>query len=176
MIVAFVLAGCGKSEEMKRLEADLNGQVTKLHDAQMEQMKKMTDLLAGIDAAVAKTDSLATAVPSMAAQLKTDELKAAKNKLNAVKASMDEWMKTYKPYDINMKHEDAMVSMQDAKNALEKAQTQAQDAISAATAALDSSKKTADDVLAHAGTMMKKMKKESSGFQALIPQGDHRQQ
>ena len=154
--VAFVLAGCGKSDEQKKMEADLWAQVTKLHDGQMAQVKGFDDLLGKVDATVAMHDTLAMKFPKELAGHNMDDLTAAKEKLTAVKASMDTWMKEFKPYNVDMPHTEAMTTMKKNVEDLTKMGTEIEGAIGAANTALDSHKAFAADLM----TKMKAIKKK----------------
>lgn len=154
--VAFVLAGCGKSDEQKKMEADLWAQVTKLHDGQMAQVKGFDDLLGKIDATIATHNSLVMQFPKELAGHNMDDLTAAKEKLTTVKASMDAWMKEFKPYNVDMPHAEAMQTMKKNVDDLTKMGSEIDGAIAAANTAMDSHKAAAENLMAKMKSSKKK--------------------
>jgi uncharacterized membrane protein len=160
MIAAAVLiAGCGKSEEFKKLESDLYASVTAMHDDGMSMMNKGKDLSAKIDDAIAKYDSMAAKYPKQFQGQSSDDLKAAKEKLATATTSMKEWMAGMKPYDPTMDHTEVMAQLTKAKDGVTKVKADFQDAISAATTALDSHKALAEEMTAKLAKGMKKVTK-----------------
>jgi uncharacterized protein YoxC len=119
MAVAMLLAGCGKSADMKKLEANLNTEVMQKHDDLMKQMSGLDGLADQIAALTAKQDSLAKLFPKQFAGLQSTDLLAAKEKLQAAKSAMTAWMKNFKPYDPELKHEVVMESLAKTKGDLD---------------------------------------------------------
>lgn len=150
-------AGCGKSDEFKKLESDLFASVTAMHDDGMSLMNKGRDLSARIDDAIAMYDSMAVKYPKNFAGQSSDDLKAAKQKLETATTSMKEWMAGMKPYDPAMDHTEAMDQLTKAKEGITKVKGEFQDAISAATAALDSHKALAEEMAAKLAKTVKKV-------------------
>ena len=160
LVAAIAFVGCGKSAEMKKMETDLNAELMKMHDGQMAGMKQVGELVSSLDAALAKTDSLTAANPKLAEMLKTDDLKAAKEKLLAAKTGMESWMKGHKPYDVNMKHEEVLMNLKADKDALLKVKADGEAAIAGAGAALSANTAAVQDCLAKlAPVVAKKTKK-----------------
>jgi hypothetical protein len=157
---AVLIAGCGKSEEFKKLESDLYASVTAMHDDGMLLMNKGTDLSAKIDEAIAKYDSMAAKYPKAFEGQSTDDLKAAKAKLATAAASMKEWMSGMKPYDPTMDHMQVMEQLTKAKEGVTKVKADFQDAISAATTALDNHKAAAEQMAAKLTMGVKKVVKK----------------
>jgi uncharacterized lipoprotein YmbA len=157
--VAFVLAGCGKSAEQKKMELDLSAQVQKLHDAGMASMKQVDELTGKIDAAVAMHDSLVKAFPKLAAGHPAEDLIAAKGKLASVKSAMDTWMKGFKPYNETMKHEEAVTMLKKNVEDLTKMKGEIDASVTAATTAIDAHAKAASELMAQASKTIKKVKK-----------------
>jgi hypothetical protein len=156
LIAAMALLGCGKSAEMKKMEGELDAAIMKLHETEMGTMNQVDGLVAQIDAAL--HDSLTAKNPKLAEGQAADDLKAAKEKLSAAKASLHAWMKDYKPYDEKMKHEEVMVNLTKDKDALVKVKTYMEAAITAATAALNSYKQAEDKLIAETAAHVKKGK------------------
>jgi hypothetical protein len=160
VLVAFVLAGCGKSEVQKKLESDLNSEVMKMHDATMATLAKAKDLSTQIDGAVAVQDSLAKRFPKAFEGKTTNDLTAAKEKLAGVKDEMDKWMKGHKPFDPNGKHEDILAQLKKDKDDLTKVKNDVEGALAAATTAIDAHKQLAADAVAKTVKIVKKVVKK----------------
>jgi hypothetical protein len=161
MIAAAVLiAGCGKSDEFKKLESDLFASVTAMHDDGMSLMNKGTDFSAKIDDAVAMYDSMAAKYPKEFEGQSSDDLKAAKEKLASATLSMKEWMSGMKPYDPTMDHTEVMAQLTQAKDGITKVKGNFQDAFSAATTALDNHKAFAEQMAAKLAMGVKKVTKK----------------
>jgi len=158
--VAVLVAGCGKSEEFKKLESTLYASVASLHDEGMAMMNKGADLSAQLDRAIAMYDSLAAKYPKQFEGQSSDDLKAAKEKLANATTSMKDWMAGMKPYDPSMDHTEVMAQLTKEKDSITKVKTDFQDAITSATAALEKHKAFAEDMTAKLAMGMKKgMKK-----------------
>jgi hypothetical protein len=157
---AFVIAGCGKSAEFKKLESDLFASVTAMHDDGMSLMNKGRDLSSKIDDAIAMYDSMAAKYPKVFEGQSSDDLKAAKEKLATATTSMKEWMAGMKPYDSTMEHTEVMTQLSNAKDGITKVKAQFQDAITAATTALDNHKAFAEQMAAKITTNVKKVTKK----------------
>jgi len=148
LMVAVLLAGCGKSEELKKLEATLNTEVMQKHDELMKSIATLDELNGQIDATMAKHDELVKKYPKQTAAHKSGDLLTAKDRLAAAKKSMETWMKGFKPYDIEAKHEDVMASLTKSKDELAGMQDQFTKAITTAKDAIASHTKAADELLA----------------------------
>jgi hypothetical protein len=157
VLVAFVLAGCGKSEVQKKLESELNSEVMKMHDATMATIAKAKDLATQLDGAVAVQDSLAKLYPKAFQGKTTNDLTAAKEKLAGVKDEMDKWMKGHKQFDPNGKHEEILAQLKKDKEDLSKIKNDVEGAFAAATTAIDAHKQLATDAVAK--TVKKVVKK-----------------
>lgn len=148
MAVAVLLAGCGKSEEMKKIESALNSEVMAKHDELMKGVAGLNDLTAQITAAVAKHDELVAQYPKLTEGHASADLVAAQEKITAAKNAMDEWMKGFKPYDPKGKHEEVVAGLTAQKDALVGLEKQFSEAMTAAKDALASHTKAADDLMA----------------------------
>jgi hypothetical protein len=157
---AVLIAGCGKSEEFKKLESDMYASVTAMHDDGMSLMSKGTDLSARIDDAVAMYDSMAAKYPKQFEGQTSDDLKAAKDKLSAATTSMKKWMSEMKPFDPTMDHVQVMAQLTNAKDGVTKVKGDFQDAISAATTALENHKAFAEQMAAKLAMGVKKVTKK----------------
>lgn len=146
--VAVLLAGCGKSEEMKKIESALNTEVMTKHDGLMKAMSGLDELSGQINAAVAKHDELVAKLPKYTAGMTSTDLTAAQEKITAAKSAMDEWMKGFKPYDPKGKHEEVVAGLTSAKDALTTIEKQFGDATAMAKDAVASHTKAADDLMA----------------------------
>jgi len=155
-LVALAIAGCGKSEEFKKMESDLLASVSTLHEDGMTLMNKGNDLSAKVDDAIATYDSMAAKYPKQFAGQSSDDLKAAKEKLSAAAASMKEWMSTMKPYDPTMDHTEVMNQLTAAKDGIVKVKAQFQEAFTAATTALENHKAFAEQMAAKVTRGVKK--------------------
>lgn len=146
--VAVLLAGCGKSEEMKKIESALNTEVMTKHDALMKAASGLDELSAQINTAAAKQKELVAKLPKYTAGMTTTDLTAAQEKINAAKSAMEEWMKGFKPYDPQGKHEEVVAGLTSAKDALTAIEKQFTDATAMAKDAVASNTKAADDLMA----------------------------
>jgi truncated hemoglobin YjbI len=151
LAVSVTLFGCGKSAEMKKMEADLFASVKTMHDEGMGLMMKANELTGRIDEAIATFDKLAADHPKETAGHNADDLKAARQKLSGAVASMKEWMAGFKPYDEKTVHEEAMAQLAKTKEGITKVKDDFNSAIAAASKALDSQKTFADDMTAKTG-------------------------
>lgn len=145
---AVLFAGCGKSDEMKKLEAGLNTEVMQKHDELMKAMNGLDATIAEITATMATHDSLAKVFPKKLAGHDATDLLAAKEKIEAAKAAMDAWMKGFKPYDPEMKHEMVMESLKKTKDELSVVENHFKEALSAAKDAVANHTKVMTDLTA----------------------------
>lgn len=146
--VAVLFAGCGKSDEMKKLEAGLNTEVMQKHDDMMKAMSGLDAAAGQITTVIAKHDSLAKRFPKLLAGHDAKDLLAAKEKLESAKGAMMTWMKGFKPYDPQAKHEMVMESLKKTKDELTGMEHQFQVALTAATDAVANHTKVMDDLAA----------------------------
>jgi len=160
LALAILLVGCGKSEEMKKMETDLFASVNKMHDEGMALMNKAKDMTGKIDETMAMCAKMAVDHPKEAAGHSDADLKAAKDKLGAAMTSMKDWMGGFKPYDANMKHEDVIAQMTKAKDGITKVKADFDGALAAATTAMDAHKAQAEEMMAKLAKGGKKMMKK----------------
>jgi hypothetical protein len=146
--VAVLVAGCGKSAEMKKIESALNTEVMTKHDALMKSMSGLDELSAQITTAVAKHDELVAKFPKYTAGHTSADLTAAQEKITAAKSAMVEWMKGFKPYDPQGKHEEIVAGLTVTKDALTVIEKQFDDATAMGKDALAGHTKAADDLMA----------------------------
>ena len=148
LMVAVLLAGCGKSEELKKVEATLNTEVMQKHDDLMKSMAGLDELTAQIDATMVKHEELVKKYPKQTATHKAGDLMTAKDRILAAKAKMETWMKGFKPYDVQAKHEEVMASLTKNKDELIAMQQQFTGAMTFAKDAIATHMKAADELLA----------------------------
>jgi hypothetical protein len=146
--VAVLVAGCGKSAEMKKIESALNTDVMTKHDALMKSMSGLDELTAQITTAVTKHDELVAKFPKLTKGHNSADLVAAQEKITAAKSAMDEWMKGFKPYDPQGKHEEVVAGLTSANDALTAIEKQFGDATVSAKDAIASHTKASDDLMA----------------------------
>jgi len=146
--LAVLFAGCGKSDEMKKLEAGLNTEVMQKHDDMMKAMSGLNAAADQITLVMAKHDSLAKLFPKQLAGHDATDLLAAKEKLEAAKGAMLAWMKGFKPYDPQAKHEMVMESLKKTKDDLGVVEHQFQEALTTAKDAVASHAKVMDELVA----------------------------
>lgn len=156
LMLGLVVAGCGKSEALKKMEAELNAQVMKMHEDQMNTMGSLKDFAAQIDAAVANHDELTKKFAKQMEGHTTDDLVAAKEKLLTIETEMDGWMKGFTKYDEQAKHEDVMAQLNKYKDELTSMQTKIDEGMSAAKTALEGHAQFAADLAAKAKPAWKK--------------------
>jgi hypothetical protein len=149
-LVALVVAGCGKSADQLKMEGDLSKEITALHDGLMGKMPQIKDLLAKIPELSAQGEQLAKKYPKQAEALKSDGLKSASELLVKAKSSMEAWMKGFKPYDVEMKHDDVMKALTTQKDDLTKMKGQFDTAITGAITSVETYSKTIEGLMAKA--------------------------
>lgn len=149
-VLAAALVGCGKSADMKKLEADLNAEIQKVHMKQMSSMKVLDSLTASLDATMAKHTELAAQFPKAPVH-PVDDIAAAKEQVAAAKSAMDSWMKAYKPYDETLPHEQVMAQLNKDMQGLMGMQTQLDAAMKGASDVITSHAKAAEEVVAKFG-------------------------
>lgn len=151
LVVAAALVGCGKSADMKKLEADLNAEIQKVHEKQMASMKVLDSLTASLDAAMAKHTELAAKYPKAFVEHTADDIAAAKEQIAGAKSAMDSWMKAYKPYDETLPHEQVMAQLNKDMEGLMAMQTQLDGAMKGASDVITSHTQAAEEVIAKFG-------------------------
>jgi hypothetical protein len=156
MAVVLLISGCGKNDMEKKLEAELNAAVTKLHEEGMQLMKTLPDLQARIDVALSAHDSLGKLYPKLIEGHSSADLVAAKEKLTAAGTAMNTWMKEHKKYDEKMNHVDAMAVLNKEKDDLTRITGETTAAVDAAKTALASHAQFAQDLTAKAPGKKKK--------------------
>lgn len=160
LTVAVLIAGCGKSAQMKQMEADLYKSITTMHDEGMALMNKANEMLAGVDTSIAENEKLAAAHPKEVAAHSMDDLIAAKQKLAAAVVSMKEWMSGFKPYDPTKKHEEVMAELTKAKDGIAKVKVHFDEALAAAKTAIDTHTAFAAELMAKSQGPAKKSAKK----------------
>lgn len=160
LVLAIALTGCGKSAEMKKMEADLFASVNKMHNDGMSLMTKATETIGKIDETVSQCEKFAADHPKETVGHNDADLKAAKAKLAAAVGSMKEWMSGFKPYDENMKHEDVLAQLEKSKIGITKVKADFEGALAGASAALDAHKAQADEIMAKMAKTVKKVGKK----------------
>jgi hypothetical protein len=148
LLVAASLVGCGKSAEMKKLEADLNAEIQKVHMQQMSSMKVLDSLNASLDAAMAMHTELAAKYPKALEGHSADDIAAAKATIAGAKTAMDSWMKAYKPYDETLPHEQVMAQLNKDMQGLMGMQTQLDAAMKGASDVITAHAKAAEEAMA----------------------------
>ena len=151
VLVACLVAGCGKSDEMKKIEAALNTEVMDKHDVIMKLVPELDGLTTHISAVMAKHDSLVKKYPALASGHTTADLVAAQEKITAAKAAMDAWMRGFKPYDPDAKHDGVLAGLNVQKDELIAMEKQFAEARLAALDAIAKHEVAADMVIAKAG-------------------------
>jgi outer membrane murein-binding lipoprotein Lpp len=145
-VAVLSFAGCGKSDEMKRLEAGLNTEVMQKHDELMKDMSGLDAAVDQINALVAKHDSLAKLFPKKFAGHDATDLLTAKEKLESAKSAMNAWMKEFKPYDPQEKHETVMASLKKTKDDLGVIEHQFQESLTLAKESMANHTKVLEDL------------------------------
>ena len=148
VLVTLVVAGCGKSAEMKKLEAAINTEVMDKHEAVMKLVPELDSLTALITTVTAKHDSLVKMYPTQTDGQTAADLVAAQEKIAAAKAAMDVWMRGFKPYDADAKHEGVLAGLNTQKDELVAIMKQFAEARLAASDAIAAHQVAADKVLA----------------------------
>ena len=148
ILVSLLAAGCGKSADQLKMEGDLAKEITTLHDGLMAKMPQISDLLNKIPELSAQGEMLAKKYPKAAEALKTDGLKSASEMLVKAKSSMEAWMKGFKPYDVEMKHDDVIKALTQQKDDLTKMKGEFDTALTGATGSVETYSKTIEDLTA----------------------------
>jgi exonuclease VII small subunit len=148
LLSALLLSSCGKSSEQKQMESTLNEQVMAMHDTQMMKMKEMQRLDEQLDSAILLNDSLRASFPRETEGYTNDNLTDAKRKLSAARGAMESWMSGFKPYDEEMKHEEAMAQLNTTLQDLTRVGVQLEEAITDATGTIAAHQQAAAELLA----------------------------
>jgi hypothetical protein len=148
VLVAGLLTGCGKSDEMKKIEAALNTEVMDKHEVIMKLVPELDLLTTRITAVTAKHDSLVKKYPALTTGHAATDLVSAQEKIAAAKATMDTWMRSFKPYDPEAKHEGVIAALNIQKDELVAIEKQFADAQQAAAEAIAAHESAADNVIA----------------------------
>lgn len=151
LLVAVLLAGCGKSDEAKKIEAALNTEVMAKHDAIMKLVPELDSLTAGITRVMANHDALVKKYPDLTAGHAASDLVVAQEKITAAKAAMDAWMRAFRPYDPDQKHEVVVAALTVEKEALTAMEKQFADARITALNAIAAHEVAADMVIVKSG-------------------------
>ena len=145
---SLLLVSCGKSSQVKQLESDLSKRVMQLHDSGMAKMRQARTLTAQLDSALALHDSLAGKFPKESAGHNSNDINESKQKLASASSAMEAWMAGHKPYDVNMKHDEAMSKLNADIQELEKVGARFDTAIVDATGTIENHRKVAAELLA----------------------------
>lgn len=128
-VVALLMFGCGKTDEQKKMESDLNDEVQKLHDEGMALSTELSGLQADLSAKLAKKDSLANAVAKELAGTSTEAVNASIAKIKSSTEAMNNWMMNHKGYDEKAKHEEVIATLTTEKEAVSKVKTELEAAL-----------------------------------------------
>ncbi len=137
VVVSTLVTGCGKSSQEKKAEADLNGEIMKLHEFSMASMRKMSQVDESLDSAISRGLELRTLSQHAELDSLLDALHAGKLALARADSSMEDWMQNFQPYDPQGDHETVMAGLKEQKELLARTTADALSAIDTATAALD---------------------------------------
>jgi hypothetical protein len=148
LFVAAALAGCGKSDELKKVESDLNAEIQKVHIKQMATMKVLDSLSTALEVTMAKHTELVAKFPKAVEGHTADDIAAAKTRIADAKTAMDNWMKSYKPYDAEQPHEQVMAHLNKDMEGLMGMQTQVDAAMKGASDVITAHAKAAEEVMA----------------------------
>jgi len=128
-VVALLMFGCGKTDEQKKMESDLNDEIQKLHDDGMELSTELSSIQADLSAKLAKKDSLANAVAKELAGTSTEAVNASIAKIKSSTEAMNNWMMNHKGYDEKAKHEEVIATLTTEKEAVSKVKTELEAAL-----------------------------------------------
>ena len=148
VLIACLVAGCGKSDEMKKIEAALNTEVMDKHDVIMKLVPELDGLTSRISAVMATHDALVKKHPALTSGHTTADLVAAQEKITAAKAAMDTWMRGFRPYDPEAKHDAVIAALNVQKDELVAMEKQFAEARQAATAAITAHEAAATELIA----------------------------
>ncbi len=145
---SLLLVSCGKTSQQKQMESDLNKQVMQLHDTEMAKMRQAQGLESQLDSVKTLHDSLASKYPKEAANHSSDDIVQAKQKLASARSAMNAWMSAHKPYEAEMKHEEAVKKLNADVQELTSVGAQLNMAIVEATGTVENHRKFAAELLA----------------------------
>jgi predicted small lipoprotein YifL len=148
LMVTVLLAGCGKSDELKKLEATLNTEVMQKHNDLMKSMANLDELTAQIDTVMAKHNELVAKYPKQTATHKAGDLMTARDRIAAAKTTMETWMKGFKPYNMAAKHEEVMAGLKKNNDELVAVQEQFTGVMTFAKDAIAGHTKVAEELMA----------------------------
>jgi hypothetical protein len=148
-VVALLIAGCGPSEEQKKMQADLTNQVAEMANATQASLGKMDDITAQVASAIASMDTLAKRFPKDTVVIAgaSNQLKSANERLASVKENVSAWLSNYKsPDPSKMKFDELISDLKKSKDDLTSANGEIEGALSNATSALDGYKSVAANI------------------------------
>ena len=131
--VGLIVVGCGKSDEQKKMETDLNEQISKGHHAQMAKLADVDEMIDSVEASLARYDSLAAAHQKEVAQQPKSDLISARDRLTSSREAMESWMAAYRPYNEGIKHDQAMAEMKTEFDALQQVAVETDSALADAS-------------------------------------------
>ncbi len=148
LVLSFLLISCGKTEQQKQAESDLNKRLMQMHDAGMTKMREAASLSSQLDSALTLHDSLAAKFPKETAGHDSRDIAEAKQKLASARSAMGAWMAAHKPYNVNAKHDEAMTQLNAEIAELTKVGQQLDTAIVDVTGTVENHRKFAAELLA----------------------------
>jgi hypothetical protein len=136
---------------MKKIEAALNAEVMDKHDVIMKLVPELDGLTMRISSVMATHDSLVKKYPALATGHTTADLVAAQEKITAAKAAMDTWMRGFKPFDPEGKHDGVLAGLNVQKDELLALEKQFAEARQAAAEAITAHEAAASELIAKTG-------------------------
>ncbi len=146
-VAAVVMFGCGKGNDEKLKERELNMANVKVHEVEMEKMVQLGRLGDRIDSMIVAGDARFRGAAGHA----SDDLRAARQKIDDATSAMKTWMGNYTPYDESLPHEQSMAALRKTAQELSDINAAMDSAISAAEIALTTHQHTADSLRASTG-------------------------
>lgn len=146
-----VLAGCGPSEEQRKMLADLTSEVTGMVNAAQSSLGNLDNITSQLASAVANGDSLAMKFPKEAPAITAavNQVKSAADRVSGVKNNVSDWLKNYQAPDLTkMKFDEVISRLKKNKDDLTTATSEIEGALSAANSALEGYKSVAAGLMA----------------------------
>jgi hypothetical protein len=134
--LALLFAGCGKSQEQKKMEADLNSEVNALKKEVESSLSGFDELRNKLGATLQMHNELQKKYAKKMKNHSADDITTAGRMLETAKEAADVALANLSSYKEQLPHDQAMKALNQNKEALVRAKDRVAEAIQSATAAL----------------------------------------
>ena len=120
LALALIVAGCGKTSEQRKMEQELNAEVTALRSDVESNVAGFTELQTKLDATLQMHKQLVKRYAKKMKGHTADDIPVAKQGLDAAKNEAQTVLMALKNYDEKMEHDQAMARLKHDKESLVK--------------------------------------------------------